>query len=465
MVRAEPGRRIAMPALVSPLGVHMAWVIASALGAAILILGLYVTFATRYTATAQIAFDARRSAVQAAQIDDYLFAPDRIATIADRLHLVAPGGDDWLPARVGALARQRAVERLRKGFRVEQTDLTNVFLLRYSDGARRRVAPIADAFAAAIVRADALPPGGHARLIARATDPTAPDGSLILPIALVALGAAAAAGTALTLCETLQKGPRSPAAAEKALGLPVVAMIPAVRDVAAGARAALTEMPVTAPQSDYARGFRRLLAAHPSGRIIAVCSALAGEGKSTFAISLARTAALAGRRVALIDCDGRIRAASAALDVVGRPGLVQVMDEALPLDDALIADPRSPLMILAHSRDAAVKSFWSREAMAGLREVTQALARSFDLVVIDTPPLLALVEARDIASVADEALLIARWRRTPFGALRHARDILAAKSVRASLVLSFVRLAAPDREPIVPSAQRRRRPGHQLVLS
>lgn len=457
-VRAIPGNPLLMPALVSPARVHLPWMAGAGLIAGLLVIGLYLLVATRFSATVEIAFDAGGRTIPIERLEAYLSAPARLGATVDRLHL-ADRPDS--PA-----SRMQAIARLWQGIAIEQSDLTNVFQLHFTGSSRRGVAPIANALAGEFLRADSPRSSVHVHVIAPATDPVAPDGSLLLPVAAALLAAALAAAAMLILRERRQVGPRSARSAEAALGWPVVAMIPAVSGLADGDRATLTDMPVTAQQSDYARAFRRLLASgQPQGRVIAVCSALAGEGKSTFAISLARTAALAGRRVALVDCDGRVRAASIALDVVGRPGLVQVMDGAVPLDDALVADTRSSLRILPHSQDAEVRSFWAKDSMAGLLTVTGALSRAFDLVVIDTPPLLALVEARDIASVADEALVVARWRATPLGALRNARSMLAEKGTRASLVLSFVWLAEPDREPIVPIARRRRRPGQALAAS
>jgi Mrp family chromosome partitioning ATPase len=447
-----------MPALVSPLRVHIVWVIGAALAAFLLILGAYLALATRFTATAQIAFETGGRPIPVERLRSTVTAPARIEATVDRLKLAGSPVD---PA-----ARLAAIAHLYEGLRIEQTDLTNMFLLRYSGSSRRLAAPIVNDIADALVRANVASSSVHARIVQRAEDPVTPDGALVLPILVALLGGIFAGLVMLILRERRQRGPLSPRSVETALGLPVVAMIPTVTSVAVGERAALTEMPVTAQQSDYARAFRRLLASgKPAGRVIAICSALPAEGKSTFAISLARTAALSGRRVVLVDCDGRVRAASVALDVVGRAGLVEVIDGATPLDDALVADTRSDLRILPHSRDAAIRSFWAKEMVAGLKDVADALSRSFDLVVIDTPPLLALVEARDIASVADEALVVARWRTTPLGALRGAKQMLAEKGTDASLVLSFVRLAEPDRDPIVPMAHRRRRAGQALQLS
>jgi Mrp family chromosome partitioning ATPase len=457
---SQRGSDARLPLLISPLRVHLLWVVGAALVTASLILGSYWVFATRFTATAQIQIDAGDRIIPIERLQAFVIAPVRIGGTVDRLGLATPlGGNE--PA-----ARQRAVVRVWQGLQIEQSDLTNVFAVRYSGNSRRLVAPIVNDLAEAVVRAGAPPSIVHARILSAATDPVAPDDALILPVAFALLGAMLAALVTLIIRERRQKGPRSPRSAEAALGLPVVAMIPTVKGIPTGQRATLTGMPVTAQQSDYARAFRRLLASgQPAGRVIAVCSALAAEGKSTFAISLARTAALAGRSVALVDCDGRIRAASIALDVVGRPGLVQVIDGTTPLDDALVADTRSNLRILPHSEDAAIRSFWSKDVMTGLRDVTEALSRSFDLVVIDTPPLLALVESRDIVSVADEALVVARWRGTPLPALRVAKAMLVEKQVKASLVLSFVRLAEPDRAPILPTAHRRRRSGQTLAAS
>lgn len=457
----QPPARPQMLALISPLRFHLRWVCVSATIAAILILACYLCFATRFTVTTQIAFDTSGPIMPASRLEADLLAPERIGRTVDRL-----GIDRWAGSGVSAAARARTIGRIRKGLHVEQTDLTNMFVLRYTSGSRRQAAPILNDLAEGLVGAGATPAGVRAQIVARAADPVAPDGALLLPFGLALAGAALAGLATLLVRERRQDGPRFPLATERMVGLPVVGMIPQVGGMAAGRRDALTELPVTAQQSEYARAFRRLLASgQASGRIVAVCSALEAEGKSTSAISLARTAALAGRRVAIVDCDGRIRAASEALDVLGKPGLVQVMGGTVPVERALIADTRSNMMILGFSEDAALQEFWSREAMAALTDVIGTLAGRFDLVVIDTPPLLALAEARDIAALADEALVITRWRATPIRALRMAAGILAEKGIKAGIVLSFVRLAEPDRGPIVPGSQRQRRPGHRLVVS
>jgi Mrp family chromosome partitioning ATPase len=430
---------VALPALRSPASIHWRWMVGSALVAALLIFGIYGSRAARFTATAQIAFDAGDRIIPVERLEAFIAAPERIGRTVDRLGLVA-STEKLIPS-----ARQQAIDHVWAGLRVEQTDLTNVFLLRFTDGSRRLAAPIVNDLADRIGAASAISPTIHARIVSSATDPIRPDGSLLAPVLMALLSGAFAAVVMLALREWRQEGPRSPATVERQLGLKVIGMIPVVPFIPTGERAALIELPITAPQSDYARAFRQLLASDRriSGTI-AICSALAGEGKSTFAISLARTAALEGHRVALVDCDGRVRTASKTLGLAGRQGLIQVMDGLTPLDDALATDTHSSLKILAHSADADVRNFWSKDAMGQLRDVIAALRGTYDLVILDTPPLLALVEAREIAGLADEALLIGRWRATPIPALRLAARQLADKSVRSSLVLSFVTFARSE---------------------
>jgi Mrp family chromosome partitioning ATPase len=53
------------------------------------------------------------------------------------------------------------------------------------------------------------------------------------------------------------------------------------------------------------------------------------------------------------------------------------------------------------------------------------LRRRFDLVILDTPPVLALSDARDIAAKADGVIFLARWRRTPQKAIEKALSMIA----------------------------------------
>src|SRR3546814_19265381 len=91
-------------------------------------------------------------------------------------------------------------------------------------------------------------------------------------------------------------------------------------------------MVVDRPQSSFAEAFRRLSTsihfARPDQQstIIAVTSSLPGEGKTTSAICLARSAALAGARVIMVDCALRRRASSMQFNPLKMIGLAKLLN-------------------------------------------------------------------------------------------------------------------------------------------
>lgn len=218
---------------------------------------------------------------------------------------------------------------------------------------------------------------------------------------------------------------------ENDIGLPLAGVIPDAASIArlprrrypAGAADHLVEHPFTA----FAESFRNLRAflmlstrSGPS-KVIAVTSAVPREGKSMTSLCLARTLALTGSKVVLVDCDLRRRGAT---KLVGESdvGIVEVVDEKFPVQRALIRDAKSNAWILPASgqRDIPHDLFGRPEA----DQVLRSLADAFDYVILDAPPLLGVADARILAAKADCVLYVVQWNKTPASAAQSAIEIL-----------------------------------------
>ena len=142
---------------------------------------------------------------------------------------------------------------------------------------------------------------------------------------------------------------------------------------------------------------------HP--RVIAVTSAIPGEGKSTVAINLATTLAEAGFTVCLVDADLRRPIIAKALGLVGQVGLTSVLVQQLALDDAL-QSAGSGLQVLASGPTPPNPS----EVLASsyVREVVRSLLDRVDYVVLDTAPVLPVADGSEVAALADGTLLVVR---------------------------------------------------------
>jgi capsular exopolysaccharide synthesis family protein len=158
-------------------------------------------------------------------------------------------------------------------------------------------------------------------------------------------------------------------------------------------------------------------------KCVVVTAARPGEGKTTTAISLARVAAAGGERVILVDCDLRQPGFARVFGRDDGPGLVDFLKGDASLSAIRKRDRLTQLdYIMAGSSEPSASRLFMVEAMVGLIEKLRA---EYDLVVLDAPPALAMVDARVIGRVADATLLCVRWRDTPRSVVRAAMDMLA----------------------------------------
>lgn len=226
------------------------------------------------------------------------------------------------------------------------------------------------------------------------------------------------------MSDRLCNGFRSPAEVEAALGLPVLANVPELGSHGRALKNVAIEI-VKKPQSRFSEAIRGLelgLSCRGNetdgGKAILVTSALPGEGKTTTAVSLARRLATAGYRVVIVDADLRRPKVSVALGLRKfSHGLTDYLEKRCSLDEALSPDPHSPLVALAASHTANASDMIAAPEMGALigrlREIS-------DFVVIDTPPVLAVHDAKLLASQADGALFVVRWEKTPREAVTSA---------------------------------------------
>ena len=201
---------------------------------------------------------------------------------------------------------------------------------------------------------------------------------------------------------------------------PCFALIPEVRRRTLG-RLRVEDYAAMKPLSAFAEQVRGLRAGLWLGkhrpRAIAITAARPAEGKTTLAVALARSAALAGERVVLLDCDLRHPSLAPLFGAAGRAGLAECLRGEAPLAAVIRNDPLTPMAYVG-AGEAGPEGFglFLSEAMA---RVVQSLRTDYDLVLLDTPPVLAMSDTRVIAQIADATLLCVRWRSTP-------RDVAAA---------------------------------------
>ncbi|MEO7387066.1 MAG: polysaccharide biosynthesis tyrosine autokinase [Gammaproteobacteria bacterium] len=172
-------------------------------------------------------------------------------------------------------------------------------------------------------------------------------------------------------------------------------------------------------------------------RIVLVTSARPAEGKTSIASSLALVQALAGRKVMLIDADTRRPTLHEVTGVPRSPGLLEVLSGRAELKDVIRDAGPSGLKVIAAGASTSVTP--NLLASARMDTLLADLRSRFDLVVIDSPPVMAAADARILARKADATVVAVRWAGTRREAVLAALRQLQADGTRiAGVVLTLV---------------------------
>lgn len=279
-----------------------------------------------------------------------------------------------------------------------------------------------------------------AEIAAQAAVPTEPSYPNRRLAALGGVAGGILAGLlAIALAEYLKGGVRTKADVERRLRVRYAGALPTLQSTLGKLRA--TEAPqdyiVSHPFSVFAEAFRSiqaflLLGSGGAGkaRVVAITSALPQEGKTTTATCMARTAALGGLRTVLVDCDLRRRGSSELLINGDRPGLYEYSRGEVSLDEALVEHEPSGMFLLGTSHPQPD----ARDPLTpnSLARMIAELRTRFDVIILDTAPVLGVADARTVAASADRVLLIARWSKTSIHAVEAAIDLLVDAGAKIS---------------------------------
>jgi uncharacterized protein involved in exopolysaccharide biosynthesis/Mrp family chromosome partitioning ATPase len=169
-----------------------------------------------------------------------------------------------------------------------------------------------------------------------------------------------------------------------------------------------------------------------TGTVLGITSAAAGEGKSTHALAFARTAALAGDKVVLVDADLRRSGVSRVLGGGPRFTLSDFLQGRCTADEVVAVEERSGTNFVPSTPFDAP---WTSQDLRRFGELIGHLKSQFALVIIDMPPILGLAETIRLTVAADSIALIVRWRRTERQLVRYALDTLRNAGASASAVI------------------------------
>ena len=194
------------------------------------------------------------------------------------------------------------------------------------------------------------------------------------------------------------------------------------------------------PISPYSEAVRRVRLGVDLGRrrravgaqTILISSAVPNEGKTQTAVSLARAFALSGKKTLLIDCDLRRPTVHKSLGIEARPGFIDYLSGAAgedALNDLVSVDPATGLSMIvgATGSRSATDSLLDSARLERLLELAQGW---FDFIVIDSSPLLPVIDARLLLRYATATVLVVRWAQTSQQEVRAALSDLGRVNYR-----------------------------------
>jgi polysaccharide biosynthesis transport protein len=274
---------------------------------------------------------------------------------------------------------------------------------------------------------------GGGKIVQEARVPRRPASPNHVRTSALALLAGLALGTGLAfLRERLDDSIRDRQELERRLGAPVLANVP---HVAKWRRREETHLiALTDPKNPVSEAYRTLrtniqfLASKGDIRTILVTSSTAGEGKSATAANLAVVMAQAGRRVVLVSADLRRPRLHRFLGIPNRPGLSLVLSGSASIVNA-VQETEVPSLRVIPSGPVPPNpaELLSSDRMDEVLETLRALA---DLVVIDTPPVLAVADASILAPRVDGTLFVVDAETASRSATQQSRDQMANAGAR-----------------------------------
>ena len=266
-----------------------------------------------------------------------------------------------------------------------------------------------------------------ARIISKADVPvyaSFPKKRIIMIVAaVIGLGA----GVAIAfLMESLDNGYRSPEHLKQDLNLRPLGMIPLVGKAVLQSGGPEKYI-ISKPSSSFAEAHRSIHASlmfsgagGATPKVLAVTSSIPGEGKSTATLCLAHILGRTGLKVLVVEADMRrpVLRKRLGLEKDSYVSLNDVLSrEPIPAGQNIYADEVSGIHVLwTDKEDNPQKRFAAPEFQAFLSEAR----KQYDLVLIDTPPIMAVSDAMIIAKHAESIMFVVQWAATPKGIVKTA---------------------------------------------
>ncbi len=202
------------------------------------------------------------------------------------------------------------------------------------------------------------------------------------------------------------------------------------------------------------------------GWVVMVSSALPGEGKSSFAAALGQAAVRLGMSAAVLEGDVRRDAVREYRGNHGDPDVVAPLSTGEQTGGQAVSKvvDRSFLHVL--SLRSLIPGVHRLTGSSEIATIIRNLQAQYELVIIDTPPVLAFPDALSLAPLVDDTLLVVDWRKTPRRLVMATVKVLMRANMEITgIVLSKVNLRNFARQRTSEGLYARGYKGHSIVVS
>ena len=251
----------------------------------------------------------------------------------------------------------------------------------------------------------------NSRLISRAAVPGSPSSPPVAMMIVLALIVGALAGVLLALLlEQMDDTFRTDDDVEIETALPTLSVVPRISN-----RRLRNGRVHRQPTSEYGESLRKLAMSlrldepRDGARVVMMASSVANEGKSGICLGLARTMAASGANVIVLDCDWRRPQLHTMVNRKNLAGVGELLNGSIRPEDAVFSDPSGAHLIFAGRLRSRHAHLIFSDRMKGL---LQSLSKHYDLVLVDTPPVLIGAEVLHLARLVDMTVYVVRWGKT-----------------------------------------------------
>jgi len=276
---------------------------------------------------------------------------------------------------------------------------------------------------------------------ARPGSPSFPKKTLVMSLALVVgLMMGVCGGVALDM---LNSGFSTQREVEEKLGVPFLASLPLLTPAERTVDGKVLEPSAyghAKPLSRYAEAVRtvrmgvQMADVDDPAKVVLVTSSVPQESKSTIALSLATSSLKAGLRTAIVDGDLRHPSVSRFFNLHTGPGLVDLLAGTAGADQAIFN--RGGLTVIP----AGSKSQNPPDLLgsARMKSLVDKLRDTYDYVIIDSPPVAPVIDAKVAMQLADKVIFVVRWQSTTREMVMQSIEALGAGRKLAGVVLGMV---------------------------